>query len=339
MDGCFPAVSPLFFTAFRGEYVGNDTKTYMDSYYIFIHATHYANITDLDKFEVTDLGGQVELLSNFVYKIVFVSGLNERFILVFFAFVSFYFFCRAIKAFKVNLAYGLAMYVMLGFMSYSFNINRQMCAASVLLYAYSFLRYEDKRKYLFFLFVLIASFIHSFSILFVFVYFIKFIPSLNRKWDVLFFLICLCFPIVKVDMINQISALLDIGHVSDYASAYGGTSLVVNKVISSYIRILLLYYFYYKWKIRYGTHNHFIANLYLLSILISGMLTNYDGVVGRIALDITVFECVFLSSYFSGKTLKYNSADALVLLLVMIFFSYTNFRMIEPDAPQFYLSF
>lgn len=337
--GVFLLFLLFFFTAFRGEYVGNDTQTYMDSHYIFIHATHYANITDLGRFEMTDLGGQMELLSNFIYKIVFFNGLNERFILAFFAFVSFYFFCRAIRAFKVNLAYGLAMYVMLGFMSYSFNINRQMCAASILLYAYSFLQYDNKRKYLFFLFILIASFIHSFSILFAFVYFIKFIPSLNRKWDVLLFLICLCLPIVKVDIINQISTLLDIEHVSYYVSAYGGASLVVNKVISSYIRILLLYYFYYKWKKLYKTDNHFFANFYLLSILISAMLTNYDGVVGRIVLNITVFECVFLSSYYSKKALKYNSADTLVLLLMIVFFSYTNFRMIEPDAPQFYLSF
>ena len=114
--------------------------------------------------------------------------MNERFILVFFAFIAFLFlFIEQINAFKVNLAYGLAIYVILGFMSYSFNINRQMCAASVLLYAYSFLQYENKRKCLFFLFVIIASLIHSFSILFVFIYFVKFIPLLNKKWDVLLF--------------------------------------------------------------------------------------------------------------------------------------------------------
>ena len=61
----------FFLTAFRGEYIGNDTKTYLDSHYIFIHATHYANITNLEKFEMTDLGGQVELLSNLFYKIIF----------------------------------------------------------------------------------------------------------------------------------------------------------------------------------------------------------------------------------------------------------------------------
>ena len=79
--------------------------------------------------------------------------------------------------------------------------------------------------------------------------------------------------------------------------------------------------------------------IYLLTILFSALLTNYDGIVGRIALDITVFECIFLSSYFLRKTLKYNSMDMLVLLLMIVFFSYTNFRMIEPGAPQFYLSF
>ena len=329
----------FFLTAFRGEYIGNDTKTYLDSHYIFIHATHYANITNLEKFEMTDLGGQVELLSNLFYKIIFFNGLNERFILVFFAFIAFYFFYRAINAFKVNLAYGLAIYVILGFMSYSFNINRQMCAASVLLYAYSFLQYENKRKCLFFLFVIIASLIHSFSILFVFIYFVKFIPLLNKKWDVLLFLICLCLPVVKVNIVNQISTLLDIGHLSNYSLAYGETGLVVNKVISSYIRILLLYYFYYKWKKLYVNDNCFFANFYLLTILFSALLTNYDGSVGRIALDITVVECIFLSSYFLRKTLKYNSMDMLVLLLMIVFFSYTNFRMIEPGAPQFYLSF
>ena len=82
----------------------------------------------------------------------------------------------------------------------------------------------------FFLFVIIASLIHSFSILFVFIYFVKFIPLLNKKWDVLLFLICLCLPVVKVNIVNQISTLLDIGHLSNYSLAYGETGLVVNKV-------------------------------------------------------------------------------------------------------------
>lgn len=328
----------FFLTAFRGEAVGNDTKTYMDSHYIFIHATHYANITNIDKFEITDLGGQIELLSNWVYKMIYFDGLNERFILIFFAATSFCFFYKAVKAFRVNLSYGLAMYAILGFMSYSFNINRQMCAASILLYAYSFLQYNSSRKYLFFLFVLIASFIHSFSILFSIVYFIKFIPSLSKRWDWALFLLCLCLPLIKINIVNQVSALLDISHVSDYVSAYGETGLVVNKVISSYIKILLLYFFYYRWKKYHKTDGRFFANFYLISILLSAMLTNYSGVIGRVALSVNVFECIFLSNYFYEKKLKYNSMDILLLLIVVVFFSYTNFRMIEPGAPQFYLS-
>ena len=326
-------------TAFRGEEIGNDTETYMDSHYIYIHATHYANIYDLSNFEFSDFGGQIELLSNFIYKIIFDFNLNERFVLIFFALISLSFFYFAIKAFKVNLTYGIAFYIILCFMSYSFNINRQMCAASILLYAYSFLQFKNAWNFFFFPLVLVATFIHSFSILFILVYFVIYIPPLNKKWDIIVFCICVCFPIIRVGIIEQISSILSIGHISEYVSSYGSEGVPLTKIISSYIQILLLYYFYYVGKKQNIFVNSYLINLYLLAILLSSMLTNYSGVVGRVVLDLSVIECIFLSQYFMKNTLKRNSVDLLVFLMMIVYFSYTNFQMIEPDSPQFYLSF
>lgn len=227
-------------TAFRGEYVGHDTETYLSTRYQYIRAYNYPNFYNLSDFKFSDLGSAIELFSNSIYRIIFEYDLSPRFILFFFAFISLLFYWLALKSFKANIVYGLAFYVILGYMSQSFNLSRQICAACILLYAYSFLIADGVRKYYFFLFVVFAALIHSFSIVFLLVYPLSRVKNINKKWERIILVMCICFPLIKLDFLNTISLLLSINHVSDYLDNYGEQGLLITKLLSSYIYIYIV---------------------------------------------------------------------------------------------------
>lgn len=323
-------------TAFRGEYVGNDTDNYLSYNYQYTRANDYPNIFNLKVFEFTDLGSAVELISNSICRLILDCNLDQRFLLIFYAFISFFFLKRALKSFNANLAYGLAFYIILGYMSHSFNINRQICAACILLYAYSFLLFSGARIYYFFLFVSCAVLIHSFSIFFILIFPLRYVSI--KKWEIVVFLLCICFPLVKLDFLNAISELLSIEHVSGFLADYGGQESLITKILSSYIYIFLSFYFYYRWKKCIQSDDGCLGTLYLFSILLYSMLSSYSGVIGRVSLNFSIIECVFLAQYFYRKPLRVNSIDSLVFVMLLVYRAYSNFRMIEPDAPQFYLS-
>lgn len=69
------------------------------------------------------------------------------------------------------------------------------------------------------------------------------------------------------------------------------------------------------------------------------MLASYSGVIGRISLDFCIVECVLLSLYFYKKAMRANSVDSWIFIMMLVYRGYLNFRMIDPGAPQFYLSF
>ena len=336
---CFLMVLLFILTAFRGESVGNDTEAYLNPRYQYVRAYNYPNIYNLDNFELADLGSSVELVSNSICRLIFEYDLGQRFLLFFFAFISLLFYYLAFKSFSVNLTYGVAFYIILGYMSHSFNISRQLCAASILLYAYSFLLVNGIKKYFFFLLVVFATLIHSFSVIFLLLYPLSYITSINKKMERAILLICLCCPLIKLDFLNSISLLLSIDHVSGYLDDYGGQGLLITKLIASYISIFISFYFYYKSKDICITESGRLRILYLFSILLNSMLVNYSGVIGRISLDFCIIECVFLSQYFCRKALRINSLDSLVFVMLLVSRAYLNFRMIDSGAPQFYLSF
>lgn len=326
-------------TAFRGEYVGHDTETYLSTRYQYIRAYNYPNFYNLSDFKFSDLGSAIELFSNSIYRIIFEYDLSPRFILFFFAFISLLFYWLALKSFKANIVYGLAFYVILGYMSQSFNLSRQICAACILLYAYSFLIADGVRKYYFFLFVVFAALIHSFSIVFLLVYPLSRVKNINKKWERIILVMCICFPLIKLDFLNTISLLLSIDHISGYLDDFGGQGILLTKLISSYIYIFISFYFYYKSKEGCMRNDQILRNLFLFSILLSSMLVSYSGVIGRVSLDFSIIECAFISLYFYRNTLRANSIDSWIFIMMLVYRSYLNFRMIDPGAPQFYLSF
>lgn len=319
----------LFFilSAFRGEGVGNDTAAYMDSHSIQYRGTVLADISNL---EFDDLGNKVEILNNLLDKIVYDSGMQPRWIIIFYSTIMMVFLWMALRRYKVNIAYALAFYVLLSFFFLSFNIARQFCAISIVLYAFSYLQEGAKYKYLFFLWIIVASLIHSFAIVCIPVFFITKMPVVTRGWTLVVFLICIALASVKLDFINQLSLVLDVEHVSDYLEKYGGgEGLNMVGIVVNWAYIFILFYYYYRRSNYKYRDDRVINNLFLLSIVFHASLVNYSGVVGRIVYYISIVQIVYLADFFASKKYKLNTIDWLVFLGFFAFRIYRNASFVK----------
>lgn len=313
----------LFFvlSAFRGEGVGNDTDAYMDAHSIQYRGTVLADFANL---EFDDIGSKVEILTNLINKIVYDSGMPPRWIIIFYSTIMMVFLLAALRRFNVNIAYALAFYVLLSFFFFSFNIARQFCSISIVLYAFSYLQEKTKKKYLFFWWIIVASLIHSFAIICIPIYFITKIPVFTQGWTLVAFLICIALASVKLDFINQLSLVLDAEHVSNYLEEYGGgEGLNTVGILVNWAYIFVLFYYYYR-RSNYNYNNdRMINNLFLLSIVFHASLVNYSGVVGRIVYYISIIQIVYLAGFYSSIRYKLNKNDWIVFLG---FFAYSIYR-------------
>ena len=209
----------FFLSAFRGDEVGHDTLNYMDADYIKHRGT---TLTELRGLEITDFGSQVEVLNNYMCKIIYELQLNPRFLIVFYSLIMMIFLSLSARRFQISLPFLLSFFVLQGLYLESFNVARQLCATSVILYAVSFLKYSDKRRNSFFIWMTAATLLHSFSVIFFSLYFLYKIPQVPNYVIFLLYLSCLMLIIIKIDFISNISLLLSSDKIESYLDNYGG---------------------------------------------------------------------------------------------------------------------
>ncbi len=314
----------LFFilSAFRGEGVGNDTDSYMDPHTIQYRGTVLADFSNL-KFD--DVGSKVEILSNLLNKIVYDSGIQPRWIIIFFSTIMMAFLWLALRRFKVNISYALAFYVLLSFFFLSFNIARQFCAISIVLYAFSYLQEESKKKFLFFFWVIIASLVHSIAIICIPIFFIRKIPNVTQKWTFVAFLICIALASFKLDFISKYTLVLDAEHLSNYMEEYGGgEGLNMVGIVVNWAYIFVLFYYYYRRSGYKYNDDRVINNLFLLSIVFHASLVNYSGIVGRVVYFVSIIQIVYLAAFFSSKRYQLKTNDWIVFLGFFAYRIYCN---------------
>lgn len=306
-------------SSFRGQNVGADTIAYLDKTYIAAHSEIDSSLISIEGW-----GSQVELLTRLLYKLITNLDLDPRFVLIIFSFVTLLFFSKAIQRFKVNLAFALVFYVVLGFYFRSFNIARQLCSVSILLYSFSYLQERGIKQYFFFIGVVLATLIQSFSIIFALVYFFKFIPRLSKHTDIILFVISLILVTQKLEFIEQWSSLIDIEHVSYLIDTFGDDKLTVFGIINHWINLSILFYFYYRYKsVKTSTSSHIVENMYIISFLVYSVMVNY-GLLNRFMVFITIIQCVLLSSFFADTSIKKTSLDKVVYFIMIIVYSFNN---------------
>ncbi len=335
--GLFLLILLFFLSAFRGEKVGNDTLNYMDASSIQYRGTVLVDFSD---FEIDNLGNKVEILNNLVCKIIYESGLNTRWIIYFYSFVTFLFLVLSFKRFRVSLSYGLVFYVLLSFFFYSLTAARQLTAVSILLYAYSYLQCQDKRRFRFFFWVIVASLIHSFSIFFIIFFFVRLLPKPSEFFGLVIFIASLLAVAVEIDLVSQLSVAMDVEHLSDYVSTYGSGERNIFGKIESWAVVAFMYYFYYNaTKQPDVNRNKVVDNLYLLSMLFYAALTNYPGLIGRIHYDLSIIQCVFLASYMGAGNRKVTSIEKVAYLFFVFICMYINNGFETSLRSSYYLMF
>lgn len=343
----------FFLAAFRGEKVGHDTVKYLDIAYI----TSWGKNADFSSFTFDDLGNKVELISNSMYNMVAFLNINTRFVLIFYAFFMMLFLYLACRRFKVSTAYTIAFFVIFGFFFYALSAVRQFCAVSVILYAMSFLCEDSKKKYFFLLWLIIAVLIHSFSIICLPLFLAKKLPKHNKRIGIFVLVLSLFVVVVRFDFLAQLSILMDVEHVSYYMDTYGeaqGFSIV--RVISYWIEISCLYYFFHQKKKRDYIHiNNEMSNqyvdaksqyqltvmdyIYLLSIFFYAFLFSYDGLIGRARYNFCIIQCVYLASYFMRKPLKLANLDMLFFIFLLLLRVLKNRAFVNSLESNYYLFF
>lgn len=352
--GFFLFLLLFFLAAFRGENVGHDTIKYLN----IAHIGNWAAEADLSTFTFDNLGAKVELISGLMFKSIVELNLDTRFSLIFYAFIMMFFLYLSCRRFKVSTAYAIAFFVILGFFFYSLSAIRQFCAITVILYATSFLQEKDTKKYLFFVWMAVSVFIHSFSIICFPLYFIIFLPKYNKKIGWIIWMLSLSVVVVKIDFLTTLSILLEVDRISDYMDTYGDAQgFSIQRVLSYWIEITCLFFFFYRKKkmdcLNYDNNGISVQNvdgkqmyqlyavdyIYLFSIFFYALLFSYDGLIGRARYNFCIIQCVYLASYFMRKPLKYINFDILFFMMLFLLRIAKNQVFIEALESNYYLSF
>ncbi len=314
--GIFLFIILLFFSMFRGDNVGTDTL-----HYIYAASTPY---------QVFKYGGvaddsRVELLYNFVNYCIYSNNLNPHYIIYFLSIITFAFLFLSARRFKVGYSLVVLFYVYLGYYYLSFNIARQIAAMSIALYGLSFMNEETKKKYLFFIWVLVAALIHNTVIIVAFAYFLRKI-HFNKRYAALIvgtlYVVFMIFPITPFLM----NFLGDMN--MSYSSIYGkgGNFDIMDKSIIGVLYhvfngVLLLTIFL---KYKEGSKTDFNDNYFLMSLLVFASLYHGNLATYRFAMIFTVFQCIYLSSIFTYSLSKKIAFLSLIICFNYYFISATN---------------
>lgn len=335
--GLFLLFILFYFVAFRGENVGHDTVKYLNPAYI----ANWAQEADLATFEFDDLGAKVELLSGLLFKAIIALNLDSRWVLIVYSFIMVLFLYFSCRRFKTRIPYVAFFFVLFGFYFYSMSAARQFAAIPVVLYAMTFLQDGNLNKIKFLFWIIIAIFIHSFSIICLPLFFIDKFPQ-KKFLPVCVYLLSLALVLIKIDFINQLSMLISVDKISDYMTSDSAQAFSPVRILGYWIEISVFVYFFYrkkKYDLKQFGNSKFnnLDKLYLLSILLYAFFFQYDGLIGRARYNFCIIQCIFLASYFQKVHLR-NYKDVIAFLCLFILRLLKNDAFIVALESNYYLA-
>lgn len=280
-----------------------------------------------------------ELTYNFLYNLIPLLG--SRLIICFFSIITFLFLLLSCKRFNIRPVCAFFFFVLFSFFDLSLNIARQYTTAALLLYAYSFLYENGRKRFCFFLFIFIAGTIHSSAWAFSILYIARFIRG-GRVSNKIIISIFIVFAILIQTVLKSyfvawstlyamtMSNDSDLGSYNLYfnqAEVLEGTSF--GGLIISYGMIALNVYVLLKLKKHDNRKAEIIAVLFTLSILISMFFEQLWGNIGRIRFNLSIINIIAYSYYFMYDKDKFK---VLVFSLVLLLFGYNYYFILSTDA-------
>lgn len=304
----------LLISMLRGDKIGDDTIEYLT------YDNRYSP-TGIKRFEILFL---------FVRDLIPVFG---RYTVVwFFSLVLFGFSILACKRYSVDPALALFFFVLFKFFNLSLNISRQFAAAGLMLYAFSFLKEEGKRKYLYFLFVGIAGSIHTSAWLFFPFFFIRYIDLSKYNKKILYVFIIIALIVLRVFLVPYLSdmaSLFDIAEgdsLENYSNYFAKTEMQMggslgNVILVNGIYLIHLYILYQMLKMK-DKNSNLLSVLFILSITTSILLDPLWGNLSRIKYNVLILNIIIYSYYFRYCKDRFKLP---VMMGIIAFFGYVYY--------------
>lgn len=282
--------------AFRDYSVGSDTENYKT---LFLNSS-----SDSDVFE-----------KGFNYFLIFIKYLgfgNPRyyFVIVTFLFLSFVYL--SIKKNSVNLLLSVSFFVLLGHYLLFFNIERQILAASIMLYALKLLADKNVWGYIC-INLFVALLIHNSIILMLCIPILFNVEKIRNKF-VLFIIISLSFLIPLLIDLNFIveRILLVFTFLSGNFQGY-----LQNDIGDRSIVVLFIRYFYFIFLL-YITPQQQFNNIYVFTTFIGVAIFFIIGNVPmgvRLSDNFFIVQCISFPMIISTCNKKYKIYISSIILL------------------------
>ena len=300
---------------FRAESVGTDTTHYLDLYgsmKSYIGMSFTAN-----------LGRSLEILFSSIVTLVANFNLPSRFIVIFLSVTTFLFLHLAFKRFTISYPIGVLLYLITFYLS-SFNIARQMCAASILLYGFTFLFETNRKKYYYIILVLLATTIHGSSLVYLSLFCFRFLnPNFIRKKT--YISIAVCYFCVNILFPFDISAIIIglLGSGSSYtyyaarAITHGRSFFGALEDIMVFIPLILIFNQCVKSQL-----DKFDL-LFYITIVCTFLISNMQSDISRVLFPIIMFQIIYIShKVYTRKISIYNIAIVIFIFVKMFFTLY-----------------
>ena len=318
------ALFMLIILACRGESVGIDTINY---YY-----NKFSSIwVDEDRsYEWLFIG-----VCDFIREI----QLNPRCCIYFLSIVTISFLYAAARRFSVKVSLALFFYVLLGYYTLAFNIARQMAACSIMLYAFSYFIFVEKKNIgvcegkqlrqkgnllLFIFYTIIAGAIHISSLLFSLIYFLKYIKFEIKKIHPIFFIIVLVAFFAAVQVLRD-SLLANSMSLFSSIMIYDALGVETESSTLSFGGFLYRSIAYVIAGLVYAQIRKKIDNrllmLFIVSLLVRILLSAFYGNIYRLGLYLSLIDVIIYAKCFAS----FNSHTKILFWTVVIYFSYGYF--------------
>ena len=318
---CF--LSLFFVAALRNITVGTDTEFYIERY-SFLDA----NSDPLDNMMTV----KSEYLESFIYVYAHKIGLDFQYVLGVEALIFLVLCFRFYKKQLDNPSLGVFVLYCLGLYFAMFNGFRQSISMAVCLYAYPFLEgnsnranqnylgsksffYKRFNNIMFFVIVIIASFIHQASLILLLLYPLKYFKF---KYGITFILLFVFFVLGIIGGTGAIVSSL-VGFI--WKGERFGSYLVNNESyigVSNILNIVFLYAICYIFRSKIDIENNIYFKASVVELAIILLFSSSIAYMPRVVMPFTAASSILYSQCLSQKGKDGKFVMALVILKVFI---------------------
>lgn len=261
----------------------------------------------------------------FINLIVIKLGGNFQVVLFISSILTLFIFRKAILIYRNQINIGVASFVfMLMYYQPSFNIMRQIMAASIVLYAFHYIELQKPIKFV--AWVIIATLFHKTAIIILPFYIFMNLLS-NRKWKILFFVFyaITIYIVFNFDKLTPLAYLIDSnGYYANYLKRVSSFNISIGFLIRTvpYIVSVVL-----MWeKIRGNRTLYLYLNSFLLGSImrIIVYMTQFDA--DRVAVYFLMSQVIFIPYLFKYRKQGWkNYIGAMLLMGTTIILWYFDF--------------